>query len=522
MNIIKKSIISIMTVAIAFNTLYIGTLSSDIEPSTDNNIVASADLLGINNICTPSTSDIWVENSLYYSNSNTSNINNNYLQDNKDGTFSRIVNDTDTITIENYSADYELTSSNTISKELSIFGTFYSGSEYNFCVFGQSNPEEDVNCEVIRIVKYSKDWQRLDSASFYGCNTQIPFHAGRPRLTEHNGVLYLHTSHNMFAIDGINHQANMEIYVNINDMSTVYQQYEVGSIDWNGYISHSFDQYIQVDDNNVYTLNLGDAYPRSVAIVKRDLQGNLVDYYNVFEIFGNIGNNSTGVSLGGFELSTDNCISVGSSIHQDGSADNYSQRNIFLGITNKNLSSAENNRVIWLTDFSYSSDNQYSRVSTPKLVKLDDNSFITMWNETTDNIDSFNPTHVLHVVKFNSNGEILEDVTINGATLSDCDPIVLGNQLVWYSCEYESYDKVSNIYHIDYTNLSQYSGNNLIYGDCNGDGEVSPLDIIVLKKYILGINTDINRDTSDLNQDNSINLLDLLKFKRYILGLNTL
>lgn len=518
MNIIKKSIISTVTLIMTFNTLYVGNFSNNLGTYTAHNIVVSADILGNNDVCTPSTSDIWVQNTLYYS--NTSSINNNYLQNNQDGTFSRIVCDTytDTITIENYSSNYELTSSNTIPKELSIFGTFYSGNEYNFCVFGQNNLDEDVNCEVVRIVKYSKDWQRLDSASFYGCNTQKPFSAGRPRLTEKNGVLYLHTSHNMFAIDGVNHQANMELYVNINDMSTVYQQYDVGIIDWNGYISHSFDQYIHVDDSNIYTLDLGDAYPRSVAIVKRDLQGNLVSFYDVFEIFGNIGNNSTGVSLGGFELSTNNCISVGSSIVQDGSADNYSQRNIFLGITNKDLSNIENNKLIWLTDFSYSSDSQYSRVSIPKLVKLDDNNFITMWNETTDDIDS---SHSLRVVKFNNNGEILEDVTINGATLSDCDPIILGNQLVWYSCEYES-DKVGNIYHIDYTNLSQYNGDNFIYGDCNDDGEVNPLDILALKRYILGINTEINRNTSDLNQDGTINLLDLLTFKRYLLGLNNM
>lgn len=40
-------------------------------------------------------------------------------------------------------------------------------------MFGQKNEEENDSKEVIRVVKYSKDWQRLGAASLYGANTTV-------------------------------------------------------------------------------------------------------------------------------------------------------------------------------------------------------------------------------------------------------------------------------------------------------------------------------------------------------------
>ncbi len=70
--------------------------------------------------------------------------------------------------------------SRTIPMELSIWGGFFAGKDYNFFVFGQENPSESNSTEVIRVVKYSKDWQRLGQASLRGANTVTPFDAGSP------------------------------------------------------------------------------------------------------------------------------------------------------------------------------------------------------------------------------------------------------------------------------------------------------------------------------------------------------
>ena len=52
---------------------------------------------------------------------------------------------------------------------------FYSGTDYHFLVFGQNNLEEDDQKEVIRVVKYTKDWERVGAASLYAANTTKPF-----------------------------------------------------------------------------------------------------------------------------------------------------------------------------------------------------------------------------------------------------------------------------------------------------------------------------------------------------------
>ena len=350
MNTLKRCLISSVAVMLSCNMMFLNANPLDIANNSNSQIEVSADT----DVYTILDDSTFNNNELSYYFANSSSPNYDYMQVNSDGTISRIVYDStnNEVVIETYSTDFKLLSTNKVSAELDIWGTFYSGSEYNFCVFGKSNQDELEENEVVRIVKYSKDWQRLDSVSLYGCNTQTPFVAGRPRLSEHDGKLYLHASHRMFkSSDGYNHQANMDFYLNIDDMSVFYEQYGVSNIS-TGYVSHSFDQYIKTDDNYAYTLDLGDAYPRCVAVVQRNLEGSAINNISLLDIYGNIGDNFTGVSLGGFELSADNCISVGNSISQTEDA-NTSVRNIFLSITGKDLSF---NNTLWLTNFT---DNPY-------------------------------------------------------------------------------------------------------------------------------------------------------------------
>lgn len=519
MNTLKRCLISSIAVMLSCNMMLLNTTSLGIVKNINSQVEVSAD----SDLYTPIDDSLFIENILRPSFSNTSYANKSYLQYNDDGTISRIVYDliNNEVVIETYSTDFKLLSTNKILAELNIWGAFYSGSKYNFCVFGQSNVDESKEKEVVRIVKYSKDWQRLDSVSLYGCNTETPFASGRPRLTEHDGKLYLHTSHRMFqSSDGFNHQASMDFFLNIDDMSTFYQQYDVSNIGF-GYVSHSFDQYVQADDNYLYTLDLGDAYPRCVALVRRDLDGSAIDNTSVLDIVGNVGDNFTGVSLGGFELSKNNCISVGNSISQTEDS-NTSVRNVFLSVTGKDLSY---NNVLWLTDFT-----DESMVSIPKLVKIDDDTFIAMWNE-------FGSTKKTHVVKVNGNGNILQDVLIDGVVVSDCDPIVAGNQLVWYcgTDEYSEdeglYVEKSVMYHIDYDDLSKYgedtSGKDNLKGDFNLDKSVDEKDIQDAYSYALGMTDKLDFTITptavsniDLNGNGKVELDDVLKLSRYIDGLD--
>lgn len=117
------------------------------------------------------------------------------LQVNSDGTISRIEGIGDKVIIETYDSSFKLKSKNSIQRELNFFGGFYNGEKYNFLVFGQHNFNEDDNVEILRVVKYSKSWQKLGTASVKGENTYAIFQAGSCRMTElRRNIIYRHLS----------------------------------------------------------------------------------------------------------------------------------------------------------------------------------------------------------------------------------------------------------------------------------------------------------------------------------------
>lgn len=57
-----------------------------------------------------------------------------------------------------------------------------------------------------------------------------------------------------------------------------------------------------------------------------------------------------------------------------------------------------------------------------------------------------------------------------------------------------------------------------LVADYTGDGKIDILDLIRLKKYVLGENVDLNGRSGDTNGDGDINGLDLVHLLRYLLG----
>lgn len=448
--------------------------------------------------------------------------NSSYIQQNADGSFTVISAGEETAVINNYDSEFGYMSSSEIEYELPIWGGYFSGEKYNYCLFGQANSEEDDNAEVIRVVKYDKSWKKVNSASVYGSNTIMPFRAGTPRMYEKDGMLYVHTSHLMYASDdGLNHQANHQIHINADTMKVVYNYGDVMNVNY-GYVSHSFDQYIRADENNVYTADLGDAYPRSVVVCRKTKEGKTQGYNEALPIYGSIGNNYTGVSLGGFELSSDKCIVAGNSVVQDEANFNTDVRNIFITLTEKNMSSSE---LIWLTDY-----DEIYRVSRPKLVKIDDNTFIAMWNEyEVSESDAWyslseNKGSNCHIVKFNAEGEILEDIT-NDARISNCDPIVAGDEIVWYMT---GDNGETSFFHMEYDNISQYDGLEYTFdeaenlGDVDNDGAVNSSDAsMVLAEYArtaTGNASSFDKNetlAADVNKDGTVDSSDASSILSY-------
>ena len=168
----------------------------------------------------------------------------------------------DVLVVEQYDRDLRFVSTKELETELPIYGGVYLCDDYNFVVSGQMNLQENDSKEVIRVTRYSKDWVRQDAASLYGANTTIPFDAGSVRFARSGNILYIRTAHEMYMTeDGVNHQANVMISVRISDMTVTDQLTEV----WNssyGYVSHSFNQFVQVDGTTLLAVDHGDFYPR--------------------------------------------------------------------------------------------------------------------------------------------------------------------------------------------------------------------------------------------------------------------
>ena len=347
-----------------------------------------------------------------------------------DGTLCRVEKVNESLVIETFSSDFSLRTSRVLALELPIFGGFFAGSRYNFIVCGQTNLSESDSTEVVRVIKYDKSWNRLGSKSFYGQNTYIPFDAGTVSMAEDGDNLYIHTAHEMYqSSDGLHHQSNMSFFLNKETLNTVYSRSGVSYIG-TGYVSHSFNQFIRTDGGYVYTADHGDAYPRSVVLVKKNASGSNVGYCDVLPIQGNTGDNQTKATVGGLELSSANAIVAGSSVTQDGEYADRKQKNIFLTVTPKNNLSSGATSLLWLTHYAEDAD---MTIGNPYLVKVSDSRFVVMWEETDSDANAYLKCQIV-----NGSGQSVGSVvTLKkayfGEGLSDCAPIVVENNIVWYS-----------------------------------------------------------------------------------------
>ena len=349
-----------------------------------------------------------------------------YLYVNSDGSLTRVELSGEKLVIETCASGFRLGSSKTIALELPIFGGFLAGSEYNFVVCGQKNEEESDSNEVVRVIKYDKSWNRLGSKSFYGCETYIPFYAGAVSMAEDAERLYIHTCHEMYKSgDGYHHQANMTFFVNKESMEPAYQSYTVWNIS-SGYVSHSFNQIIRTDGEYVYTADHGDAYPRAIVLAKKQSDGRMVKYNEILPIMGDTGANVTKATLGDMQLSSDKIITVGTSVAQDDSYKDRTQKNVFLSTVRKSDMSSQS--LTWLTNYG---EGAKVTVCNPYLVKVSQNSFVVMWEEYSDE-GSF-----LRCAAIDGSGSSGTDIVSfkesDDEGLSDCAPIVTGGSIVWYS-----------------------------------------------------------------------------------------
>lgn len=338
------------------------------------------------------------------------------------GTFERVEYVRGSVIREVYDSSYRLQSKKTISCELPYFGGFYSGKNYNYLVFGQSNTKESDKKEVIRVVKYDKKWKRISACSIKGANTYVPFDAGGLDMTETGGKLYIHTCHTMYKTsDGYHHQANCTFVIQESNMKLVDSYYDVMNLS-EGYVSHSFAQQIETDGTYIYRADLGDAYPRGIALTATkagDKVGNPSLYGTIVSIPGTLGSNYTGFTLNDLKLGENNYIVTGTGIKSE----NTSVRNIYINAGSK---TAFTKNAAWITNYKASDK---ITVSNPKLVKLKDTQFLLMWEEQNQKTNKYKTRMVL----LDESGKKASAVYSTPLALSMCEPVVTkSGTVVWY------------------------------------------------------------------------------------------
>lgn len=338
-----------------------------------------------------------------------------YLYENPAGGITRVEYIDGVIVAEDYDDSFSLRASRTIPMELPLWGGFFAGSQYNFVVFGQENPAQNDAAEVIRVVKYSKDWTRLGQASLHGANTTVPFDAGSLRCAEYGDYLYIRTCHEMYTSprDGRNHQANLTLTVRQSDMSLT-DSYHIVMNRSVGYVSHSFNQFVLVDrEQNIVTLDHGDAYPRSIELMRYrnakaggDKFSGSVDSSSLVTFSGAIGDNYTGATVGGFAETANGYVTA---FNYDASGSGI--RDIYIGFTNKN---GLGSKVTPIT--------AQTGMRTPVLVPTGLDGGYLMWMDVNGNF---------YYTRY-ADGGVTGTVGTAGAALSDCQPICHNGEVIWY------------------------------------------------------------------------------------------
>ncbi|MGN0470480.1 MAG: leucine-rich repeat protein, partial [Acutalibacteraceae bacterium] len=360
-----------------------------------------------------------------------------------DNGYMRVFYNNQTIGIEYYDNSFNIISKKTIPAELEYWGGFYKGSDAYYLVEGCPNIAEDDSAEVVRVIKYDRNWNRLGAAKITG-NTDIfggvvryPFDMGCVEFAENNGMLYIVTGHEGYVDPQYNqgHQGFLMIAVDEAKMTGKIIDADLG---------HSFAQYIDNDSSGYYVLQQKEG-SRCTVLSEYDIHGynfSKTQIARTFE-YGGVLTSAWAIpcyaSLDGMAMSSDNILCLGTSIDQSKYDDVTSDtpHNVYLTITPKSDISAESTTVKWLTSFTDGG----KCFTGAKITKINDNRFMISWSEYTSTMEMPIATDVndcltaynLHYIFVDGSGNTVSKEFTEKAAISDCQPTVKGSDIVFYS-----------------------------------------------------------------------------------------
>ncbi|GIQ71353.1 copper amine oxidase N-terminal domain-containing protein [Xylanibacillus composti] len=308
-----------------------------------------------------------------------------------------------------------------LPNELPLFGGAHAGEDGNFyVVYAQTNLEESNTLPVYRIVKYDKDWNKLDHADIQDVHVTKPLNASNLTMDSHNGKLVVYTGRERYlADDGLNHQSNIPIHIRMEDMAVLYKGGQ-----WpRNHVSHSFATYVRMDGDRIVYADHGDAYPRSIVLQVEESE-RMTKEIDLIKFPGEIGDNYTGAHLGGLEVAENHYLVVGSHMAPEYLYRPGGSKNVFLASVPKGAENTSDVQITYLTNHSASSD---VSVTETHLVKVNDNRFVVLWRE------SGGGHHVYYTVIDGTGKAAGEPKKLDGIpSPGHLTPLVLGDTLVWY------------------------------------------------------------------------------------------
>ncbi|MDO4553616.1 MAG: leucine-rich repeat domain-containing protein [Lachnospiraceae bacterium] len=367
-----------------------------------------------------------------------------------DGGYMRIYyrKETNTVGIEYYDSAFHILSKKTISMELELWGGFYAGSDAYYLVEGQYNVAESDTAEVIRVIKYDRNWNRIGAAKItgnpdlFGGEVRIPFNTGCVECTEYNGKLYVVTGHEGYVDENVGqgHQGFLMIAIDITSMTGKVVKSD---------LSHSFAQFIENQGSDLYVLEQSEGH-HCTQLSKLSTDTFKGEALSVLH-YGGVRTSSRAIncfaSVDGLALSSDHVLCLGTSIDQS-QYDNVTRQtahNIYLTVTPKENFTEEATKVIWLTNYI----GEGKSFLGTHITKINDNRFLIMWEEyntkgTVSSDDSLTSS-LLHYIFVDGEGNRISREFTDSKSISDCQPIVNGSKVVYYA----SNGNIVDFYSID-------------------------------------------------------------------------
>ena len=371
------------------------------------------------------------------------------LEQRPDGGYDRIEWANDALHVERYSSSFVYQSGKIIdastytptgAKDV-LWGGYFKGAQYRFVVTGQTNYAKDDTLAVVRVTKYSLDWQYQGNVEYSGINTKDPFAGGSLRMMEYGGDLWIRTCHEMYN----GHQANMTFRIRESDMAKIGSESDVQNYEQSamGYVSHSFNQYILQAGGKIYAADHGDAYPRAITIKSITSDGSDNEWrsggatYTVMAFKGTTGDNYTAATFDGFESANNGntLLAVGTVANQskafpesDSSSDAVGAHNIWVSVVSTDGSAVTTK---YLTNYAF---DQNTTATNPVLVKINENRFLIMWGTQQDRTNpKYTNQDTINYAFMDASGNLTSSVMSMNGALSDCKPTVVGDSVVWYS-----------------------------------------------------------------------------------------